>query len=222
MTQLEDLVGQKLMIGIRGTRLTPETVEIFRKTRAGGLIVFRPIFESAEAFRKLISDLEETLQRKLLVAVDHEGGRVIHLAEGVTVFPDNWAVGNTQNIEYARRQGEIEACELRQLGIDLNLAPTLDVLTENFSPNIGIRSYGKDPKLVATLGAARIQAMQKGGLSACAKHFPGQGHAPVDAHLSLPVIRSTWKEMDALHLKPFLRAIVRPRGDRAKLAQTSD
>ena len=207
MTQIEDLVGQKLMIGIRGTKLTPETVEIFRKTRAGGLIVFRSNFESAETFKKLISDLEETLQRKLLVAVDHEGGRVIHLAEGVTVFPDNWAVGNTQNVEYVKRQGEIEAHELRQLGIDLNLAPTLDVLTENFSPNIGIRSYGKDPKLVAQLGSARIQAMQQGGLSACAKHFPGQGHSPLDCHLDLPVLSASREEMENIHLLPFREAI---------------
>ncbi len=207
MNRLEDFIGQKLMIGIRGTRITPETVEIFRKTQAGGLILFRPNFESSSGLKKLISDLEETLQRKLLVAVDHEGGRVIHLAEGVTVFPDNWAVGNTQNVEYARRQGEIEACELRQFGIDLNLAPTLDVLTENFSPNIGIRSYGKDPKLVARLSAARIEAMQRNGLSACAKHFPGQGHSPLDCHLDLPVLSATPEEMENVHLLPFREAI---------------
>ena len=207
MNELEDLVGQKLMIGIRGTRVTPETVEIFRKTRAGGLILFRPNFESAEGLKKLISGLEQALERKLLVAVDHEGGRVIHLAEGITVFPDNWCIGNTQNADYARQQGEIEARELRQLGIDLNLAPTLDVLTENFSPNIGIRSYGKDPNLVARLGAARIQAMQKGGLSACAKHFPGQGHSPLDCHLDLPILSATPGEMEKIHLLPFREAI---------------
>ena len=57
------------------------------------------------------------------------------------------------------------------------------------------------------MGAARIAGMQQGGLSACAKHFPGKGHAPVDAHLGLPVIGSTWQEMEAVHLKPFVKAI---------------
>ncbi|OGR26542.1 MAG: hypothetical protein A2139_01550 [Desulfobacca sp. RBG_16_60_12] len=61
--------------------------------------------------------------------------------------------------------------------------------------------------MVAEMGAARIAAMQQGGLSACAKHFPGKGHAPVDAHLGLPVIGSTWQEMEAVHLKPFVKAI---------------
>jgi beta-N-acetylhexosaminidase len=127
--------------------------------------------------------------------------------DGITVFPDNLAVGGAGKIEYAGQQGEIEAQELRRLGLDVNLAPVLDVLTEAYSPNIGIRSYGQDWRLVAQMGAARIAAMQKSGLSACAKHFPGKGHAPVDAHLGLPVIPSTWQEMEEVHLQPFVTAI---------------
>ncbi len=205
--KLEELAGQQLMIGISGTQVTPETVALFRETHAGGVIFFRPNFSSAEAFKRLIADLESALGRKLLVAVDHEGGRVIHLAEGITVFPDNLALGHTGKVEYASKQGTIEAKELRRLGIDLNLAPTLDVLTKTFSPNIGIRSYGEDPELVAKLGAARIKTMQAEGLSACAKHFPGLGQAPVDPHIALPVLPTTWDEMKSIHLTPFLAAI---------------
>ena len=157
--------------------------------------------------RKLITDLEEALGRRLLVTADHEGGRVIMFREGITVFPDNLALGMTGKVEYARQQGEIEARELRRLGVDVNLGPVLDVLTEAYSPNIGIRSYGRDPRLVAEMGTARLAAMQQGGLSACAKHFPGKGHAPVDAHLGLPVITSTWQEMEEVHLQPFRQAI---------------
>ena len=91
--------------------------------------------------------------------------------------------------------------------MDVNFGPCLDVLTERYSPNIGIRSYGKDPALVSRLGAARIRGMQAGGVSACAKHFPGKGHAPVDAHLGLPVIDSDWGDMHALHLPPFMAAM---------------
>src|SRR5919197_2607679 len=108
---------------------------------------------------------------------------------------------------FAYRQGRVEARELRRLGVDLNLAPVLDVLTERYSPNIGIRSFGKDPALVGRYGAARIRGMSREGLSACAKHFPGKGHAPLDAHLALPIIESTWAEMHATHLPPFLEAI---------------
>ncbi len=205
--ELSDLIGQKLVFGIPGTTLTPEIVEHFRELRAGGLILYRRNFVSPSQVRALITDLEEALGRRLLVLVDHEGGRVIMFREGVTVFPDNLAVGTTGQVEYARRQGEIEAKELRRLGVDVNLGPVLDVLTEAYSPNIGIRSYGQDPQMVAAMGAARLAAMQAGGLSACAKHFPGKGHAPVDAHLGLPVITSTWQEMAAVHLPPFVAAI---------------
>ncbi len=205
--KLEELVGQHLMIGVAGTEVTPEMLDLFRKTHAGGLIVFRPNFKSAGAFKKLISGLEDALGRKLLVAVDHEGGRVIHLAEGVSVFPDNLAFGQIQNEKIVEEQGTIEGLELRRLGIDVNLAPTIDVLTESFSPNIGIRSYGKDPDLVAKLGAARIRAMQAAGLSACAKHFPGQGQSQLDAHLDLPVLFTTSSEMKKVHLVPFVEAI---------------
>jgi beta-N-acetylhexosaminidase len=205
--KLAELVGERLVIGIPGTKITPKIVRHFQELHAGGLILYRINFDSPPQLKKLIADLEEALGRRLLVTVDHEGGRVIMFRDGITVFPDNLAVGTTGKIDYARQQGEIEAKELRRLGLDVNLAPVLDVLTEAYSPNIGIRSYGKDWRVVAKMGAARIAAMQQGGLSACAKHFPGKGHAPVDAHLGLPVIGSTWKEMRKVHLKPFVKAI---------------
>jgi beta-N-acetylhexosaminidase len=205
--KLAELVGERLVIGVPGTELTPEIVRHFQELHAGGLILYRINFDSPPQMKKLIADLEEALGRQLLVTVDHEGGRVIMFRDGITVFPDNLAVGTAGNIAYARQQGAIEAKELRRLGIDVNLAPVLDVLTEAYSPNIGIRSYGQDWRLVAQMGAARIAAMQQGGLSACAKHFPGKGHAPVDAHLGLPVIGSTWEEMRQVHLKPFVEAV---------------
>ena len=200
-------MGERLVIGIPGTRITPDIVSHFKELHAGGLILYRINFESPAQIKKLIADLEEALGRRLLVTADHEGGRVIMFRDGITVFPDNLAVGVAGKVASARQQGEIEAKELRRLGLDVNLGPVLDVLTEAYSPNIGIRAYGQDWRLVAEMGAARIAGMQQGGLSACAKHFPGKGHAPVDAHLGLPVIGSTWQEMEAVHLKPFMTAI---------------
>ncbi len=205
--KLEESVGQKLVIGIPGTRITPEIIRHFQELQAGGLILYRINFDSPQQLKKLITDLEEALGRQLLVTADHEGGRVIMFREGITVFPDNLALGTAGNLDYARQQGEIEAKELRRLGVDVNLGPVLDVLTEAYSPNIGIRSYGQDWRVVAQMGTARLAAMQLGGLSACAKHFPGKGHAPVDAHLGLPVITSTWQEMQEVHLQPFVQAI---------------
>ena len=204
---LEELVGRRLMFGLPAPILRAEDIRLFNETKAGGLILYRRNFQSAAQLLTLLTGLEEALGRRLVIATDHEGGRVIMLGEGVTVFPDNLAVGAGREVISAERQGRIEALELRRLGIDLNFAPVLDVLTEAPSPNIGIRSYGKDPTLVARLGAARIRGMQSRGLSACAKHFPGKGHSPLDAHLRLPTIPSSWAEMKRTHLLPFLAAI---------------
>jgi len=204
---LEELIGSRLVFGIPGTVVTPEIVRHFQETHAGGLILYRINFESPDQLHKLISDLENALGRRLLVACDHEGGRVIMFRDGITVFPSNQAIGKTGNTQLARQQGEQEGRELRRLGIDVNFAPVLDVLTEAYSPNIGIRAYGADPELVAKMGAARIAAMQVEGVSACAKHFPGLGPATLDPHLKLPVIQTTWQDMEKVHLIPFSRAM---------------
>lgn len=204
---LDELVGRRLMIGLPGPDLTPADVSLFRDTGAGGLILYRRNFETPERLRALIAGLEEALGRRLLVATDHEGGRIVMVRRGVTIFPDNLAAGQCGIAAFVKRQGLIEGRELRRLGIDVSFAPSLDVLGEARSPNIGIRSYGTDPALVARLGAERVRGLQSANVSACAKHFPGKGHASVDAHLGLPVIGSDWAEMQARHLPPFLAAI---------------
>src|SRR5438132_682512 len=195
------------MIGLPGATLDDGDIRLFRDTRAAGLILYRRNFESPTQLLDLLGRLEGALGRRLLVATDHEGGRIVMLGRGVTIFPDNLAVGTAGEETFAYKQGLLEARELRRLGVDLNLGPCLDVLTDRYSPNIGIRSYGKDPKLVARYGVARLRGMTKGGLSACPKHFPGKGHSPLDAHLKLPTITSDWDEMHAVHLVPFFEAI---------------
>ena len=195
------------MIGLTGPALTDADIRVFRDTRAAGLILYRRNFDTPAGLATLLDRLESALDRRLLVATDHEGGRIVMLGRSVTIFPDNLALGTAGEEAFAFRQGLVEARELRRLGVDLNLGPCLDVLTERYSPNIGIRSYGKDPKIVARYGGARIRGMARGGLSACAKHFPGKGHSPLDAHLRLPTIDSTPEEMRALHVPPFVEAM---------------
>src|SRR3954469_9942594 len=134
----EELIGQRLVFGIPGTRITDEIVRHFKETHCGGLILYRINFESPDQLRKLISDLENALGRRLLVTCDHEGGRVIMFRDGITVFPSNQALGKTGNTVYARKQGEQEGREPRRIGIDGNFPPVLDVLAETYSPNIAI------------------------------------------------------------------------------------
>ena len=204
---LEALVGERLVFGLPGPRLTDDDVRLFRETGAAGLILYRRNFESPAQLVDVLTSLEAALGRRLLVATDQEGGRIVMLGQAATIFPDNLAVASAGDVSFARAQGRIEARELRRLGVDLNFGPCLDVLTERYSPNIGIRSYGKDPQAVARFGVARLRASEAAGVACCVKHFPGKGHSPLDAHLRLPTIDSTWDEMRAVHLPPFVEAI---------------
>src|SRR5260370_31174996 len=129
---------------------------------------YRGKSEAPERLARLLAGLEDGLGRRLVIAKDHEGGRMIMLGRSVTIFPDNLAAGTAGEINFVHRQGLFEGRELRRLGVDVNFSPVLDVLTERYSPNIGIRSYGKDPTLVSRDGAARIRRMQSPSASASA------------------------------------------------------
>ena len=146
--------------------------------------------------------LESALGRRLLVTTDHEGGRIIMLGAGVTIFPDHLAAGTAGEVAFAKRQGLIEGRELRRLGVDVSFGPVLDVLTERYSPNIGIRSTAR-PRLVGRVGAPDRGAAGSGVPPP--KHFPGKGLAG-RRPLGLPVIDSDWAS-HSVHLVPFMAAM---------------
>jgi len=204
---LDSLIGARLAVGLPGTEATDDVIEALRQTHAQSLVIFSRNFASVEQFTILLRHLEESLGRRLLVFVDHEGGRIIRFTEGVTLFPSALMVGQTQDPAFVERQGIVEAEELKRLGVHGNLAPCVDVVVEGSDPIIGDRSYGSDPGLVATLAVARIRGLQAHGVAACAKHFPGLGAVPRDPHKTLPTISLTWEAMEQGHLPPF-RAVI--------------
>src|SRR5947208_16732333 len=140
------------MIGLPGATLRDEDVRLFRDTRAAGLILYRRNFESPAQLAALLGGLESALGRRLLVATDHEGGRIVMLGRGVTIFPDNLAVGTAGEESFAYKEGLIQARELLRLGVDLNLGPCPDVRTDRYAPNRRIRSSGEGPTLLGTYG----------------------------------------------------------------------
>lgn len=206
---LDELIGAQLAVGLPGTAATREVIESLRRTHAQTLVIFSRNFESPEQFVGLLHVLNQALGRRLLVMVDHEGGRVIRFqgAEGVTHFPDALTMASQHGPDDVERQGRIEAAELRQLGVHVNLAPCVDVVVEGSDPIIGDRSYGANPARVAALGAARVRGLQSGGVAACAKHFPGLGAVPRDPHQTLPTIQLEWPAMEQVHEVPFRETI---------------
>lgn len=122
-------------------------------------------------------------------------------------MPGNMALGAVGAPELAYIQGRCMARELKSLGIDVNLAPVLDVVTTPDNPEITIRSFGSDPQKVAALGTNFVQGTQSCGVGAVAKHFPGKGATSKDAHFDLPTVDTSRNEMTKIHIYPFWECV---------------
>jgi beta-N-acetylhexosaminidase len=209
---LAEKVGQLLMVGFAGLEPTRELLDLLKDGLAGGVILFADNVAEPDQVLELTGALQEAAHQSrnalpLFIAIDQEGGSVIRLNQGVTIFPGNMALGATGREDYAYRSGKAVAEELAVLGINMNLAPVLDVNINSDNPIIGIRSFGADPELVARMGAAAAQGLQDGGALATGKHFPGHGDTTVDSHLNLPVIAHSLARLNAVELQPFKAAI---------------
>ena len=206
-----NLPGELLMVGFDGYEPGPAVVEAIMEWKVGGVILFarniRSPQQAAELCRRLQRLRSLVSFSPLLIAVDQEGGPVARFREGVTDFPGNLALGRVDGERAACRQGKITGRELLRLGVNMNLAPVLDLYSPAGSSATGLRSLGSRPDRVAALGASLIRGMGDKGLIATAKHFPGKGAARVDSHRRLPVITATRAEMRARELVPFQAAI---------------
>lgn len=198
--------GGLFMFGVYGRKPTRDAVALFRESGARGVLLLARNIESPAQTRAFIKEFEQKLGRPLLFAIDHEGGWVTRFQDGMTTFPGNAALGRVGSSQAAREVGAAMARELAALGIRMNLAPVIDVESGEYNPGIGIRSFGRDPRLVARLGAAFIDGSQSAGVAACAKHFPGTGAAKVDPHRDLPTIKLPRAEILRDHIAPFARA----------------
>jgi beta-N-acetylhexosaminidase len=143
----------------------------------------------------------------LFVSTDQEGGIVARVTEPATVFPGNMAIGATRSADYAQQSAEVLGDELMRLGINMNLAPTLDVNVNPDNPVIGVRSYAENADLVSELGYAQIEGFQSADVMATAKHFPGHGDTDVDSHYGLPIIEKDLETLMEVDVKPFEDAI---------------
>ena len=203
--------GHLFMIGLPGTELDSSTLELIREAGIHNFILFRRNVASAGQIRRLCDDLVQAcLENALpqpLISIDQEGGQVARLPLPFTQFPeprqlaedDNWQEGL---IHFARNC----ARELLELGINMNLAPVLDICPTREGLFMERRCLGCEPHRVAALGGLVIREMQEAGLAACAKHFPGLGSAALDPHLELPVVGLSLEHFEQADLVPFQEA----------------
>jgi len=207
---LEEKVGQMLLVGFFGQEVTLETQKLLQENYLGGIILNENNMVSLFQLKKLTDKLQRLGTYKeipLFIALSQEGGVVNPLTQGLTVFPGNMAVGATKSSEYAYRFGRVTGQELKGLGINLNLAPVLDLATEARNPVVGTRAFSEDPQVAAILGERYLAGLQNTGVAAGAKHFPGQGDISSNPYAGLPILPFSREDLEMRELIPFKEAI---------------
>ena len=208
---LAEKVGQLFQIGFTGFEPDAAIEDMIKNHYVGGVIYFSRNIKNPEQTARLSNQLQELALSSgtglpLFISTDQEGGVVTRI-KGVTHFPSNMALGAADDKKLTNKIGKAVGSELKNLGINFNLAPVLDVNNNPDNPVIGVRSFGGDPKLVAKLGKAYINGIQSEGIIATAKHFPGHGDTDTDSHLELPIIKHGKQRLNEVELYPFKKAV---------------
>ncbi len=204
----KQMAGQRLMVGFDGIELSTDVKYLIKDLHVGGLILFKCNIEDPDQVRHLCLSCQEYAgscgEPALFIAVDQEGGTVARLKSPFTEFSGN---AHMKGLEDAVTFARISARELRGVGINMNMAPVLDVAID---PRVSImkdRAFGSDPDWVSRLGMAVIYHLQEGGVMSVAKHFPGIGRTTLDSHLDLPFLETNAEDLAAIDLAPFQEAI---------------
>lgn len=206
---LKEKIGQLLIAGFTGYH-NNEHLQSLIDNNVGNIILFSRNVKDINQLSNLNHFIHQSIKDQTdflpLIAIDQEGGLVTRIMQGATFCPGNMTISATSPAN-AQKIGSLMSDELSHLGINLNLAPVLDVNNNSKNPVIGVRSYSDNPAVVASIGANFITGMQKNGLLATAKHFPGHGDVVVDSHLGLPIIHHSLARIHNLELVPFKKAI---------------
>ncbi len=197
-----------MLVGFPGQTIPVELRSLAREFDLGGVVLFaRNVAEPAQVADLAREAQELSRHSPVWVGIDQEGGRVQRVKAPLTVWPPAATLGRANDLDLTRRFGRALARELRAMGITIDFAPVLDVLTRRDNPAIGDRALSDDPAVVARHGTAFIEALHAEGLPACAKHFPGHGEASVDSHDDLPIVDLPPDRLERVEWVPFRSAI---------------
>lgn len=205
------VIGHHLMVGFFGTEVTEELREYVRRYQFSNFILFKRNVVSSKQLAELCRQLQKLSLEETgvpaIIATDQEGGAVSRLPEECAIVPTAMAVAATGDPAYAYQAGRITGRELMALGVNCDLAPSVDVNCNPRNPVINVRSYGDTPEQVSAFACAMIRGLQEEGVMACAKHFPGHGDTDTDSHVGLPCVDKPMNELEKCELAPFRTAI---------------
>ncbi len=207
---LKEKLGQLLFVGFDGYEYNDHLKTIIEEYKVGNIILFTRNIQDLEQLSKLNKKIHQEIYKhtKIMpfISIDQEGGLVTRIMKTATFAPGAMTIAATK-LENAYKVGEILGEELTYLGINMNLAPTLDVNNNPNNPVIGVRSYGDNPQSVSEFGLNFIKGLQSKGIVATAKHFPGHGDVEVDSHLGLPVVDHDKERLNNVELYPFKQVL---------------
>lgn len=205
---VEQTAGQRLMVGFDGTELNAELKFLINVLKVGGIILFSRNLIAPGQIKDLCFSMQSYArscrQPPLLIAIDQEGGRVARLKEPFTQFPGNPKMKGPEDAVFFAKT---TAKELSEVGINMNLAPVLDVAPEGINSVMADRAFGSDPSWVSEQGKVVIEHLQTENIMAVAKHFPGIGRTVLDSHFELPDLDIDVNAMKGFDLFPFKTAI---------------
>ncbi|GAB1724490.1 MAG: beta-N-acetylhexosaminidase [Nitrospira sp. CR1.1] len=205
---LREHIGQLFMMGFTGTTVSNDLASFLKAYSPGGVILFRRNLESVQQIVDLTNGLQKLSPASpLLIAIDQEGGRVSRLPAEFTIFPPCAQLGQCNSSELAYSAAATIAKELRAVGINMNMAPVLDVNSNPDNPVIGDRAFGAESDLVGEMGLATIGGLKDNMVVACGKHFPGHGDTATDSHKELPVVDAGIQRLRETEFPPFQQAI---------------
>ena len=204
----KQIAGQRLMAGFDGTCLNDDLKFIIDQIKAGGIILFARNLVTPDQIKNLCYAVQDYARRRgqppLFIAVDQEGGQVARLKKPFTQFPGNPHMYHEKDaVQFA----EVTAVELKKVGINMNMAPVMDVAPADIDSIMAKRSFGSDPDWVSRLGVKGIEHLQQNSIMAVAKHFPGIGRTVLDSHLDLPVLDDDLAAIEDFDLIPFKACI---------------
>ncbi|MEN0059838.1 MAG: beta-N-acetylhexosaminidase [Bdellovibrio sp.] len=205
---MKHVIGQHFFIGISGHALTKEEKDFIVENNIGGVCLFGRNIAEPKQVHDLCSEIQSLrhLQKDkapLFISIDMEGGRVHRLKPPFTVWPALKKLGDldapTASFHFANRMGQ----EMKAVGINLDFAPCVDVLTNEKNTVIGDRSISSDPNMVAKHASALVRGYIKAEIITCVKHFPGHGNTFIDSHEDLPKEDISLQELEERELVPF-------------------
>lgn len=200
-----------LLIDVDGYELTAEDRELLSHPLMGGVVLFARNYHEPAQLKALVAAIHSVRSPPLLVAVDHEGGRVQRFRDPFIQLPAAHLIGRQfdldedQGVRLAHRCGWLMAAELSAVGVDFSFAPVLD-LDWGLSEVIGDRAFHREAEVVARLAGAYVNGMREAGMAATGKHFPGHGAVVPDSHVALAVDRRPYEDL-LEDLTPFERLI---------------